>query len=175
MSTGTALFSFSGPDFVQTSSDFALQDTVRMSTLSNGIIEVYDFVGSGGSVDEGVVTRPVPVPAHYVGNGVDVVPVCLTDGVSTGVVQWEISAALSTAGVAATSTNLNFGTVTDVNATPTGSTNAFIYPTAGAISHANLGSPTTGLLLMFQVRRDHDHATNTDSGRLVALVVTEST
>ena len=45
---------------------------------------------------------------------------------------------------------------------------------AGAITHANCGSPAVGDRMRFKIARDHDHAANTDDAQLHGIYVTET-
>jgi len=171
MASGNTLFVFLPQDNVPPATNYATLDTFAAAT---GLRTVLDFIGSGGSADEAAIFEGV-WPSHYAGGGVNVVVHYSTDGTSVGAVQWEVSIEVIQDTQDQDAGGQDFGTLTDITDTPsTATANILDVTAAGAISHANCGSPAVGNAMRLKIARDHDHATNTDDAQLHRVVVTET-
>lgn len=170
MASGDTMFRFEPPGSVPPASNYATLDTFAAAT---GLRMVLDFIGSGGSADESMIWEDV-WPSNYGGGGVNCVVHYSTDGTSVGAVEWEVSIEVIQDTDDQDAGGQDFGTVTSIADTPsTATANIVDVTSAGAISHANCGSPAAGDRMRFKLARDHDHATNTDDAQLHAVVVTE--
>ena len=170
MASGDTLFVFEPQNAVLPATNYATFDTFNAAT---GIRLVLDFIGSGGSADEAAMFSGV-WPSHYDGGGINVVVHYSTDGTSVGAVQWEVSVEVLQDTDDQDAGGQDFGTLTDITDTPsTATANILDITAAGAISHANCGSPAVGDGMRLKIARDHDHATNTDDAQLHKIVVTE--
>ncbi len=171
MASGDLLFVFLAGDNRPPGTNFATPDTI---TAATGIRDVLDFIGSGGSADESAIF-PGVWPPQYGGGGIDAVVHYSTDGTSVGAVQWEISVEVLQDTDDQDAGGQDFGTATDITDTPsTATANILDITAAGAVSHANCGSPSSGDGMRLKATRDHDHATNTDDAQLSKIVVTET-
>ena len=172
MASGDDLFHFFPNMNVPPATNFATPDTFAAAT---GVRQVLDFIGSGGSADESAIFDGI-WPKHYAGGGIDVVIDYSTDGTSQGVVGWEVSVEEIVDTSDQDAGGVDFGTVTDILDTPSAATaNVNDRTAAGAISHANCGSPAAGARMRLKVTRDHDHDTNADDAQLHGVRVTETT
>lgn len=171
MASGDPLFVFEMSGNTPPSADFARIDYI---VADDGLREVLDFIGSGGSVDESGYLSSA-WPKQYSGGGVDIVLHYSTDGSSVGVVQFEVSIETTKDGDDLGVGGVSFGTITDITDTPSTSTADFLDITAaGNISHVNCGSPVQKQGFRLKVTRDHDHATNTDDAQLEKIIVNEA-
>jgi len=171
MASGDTLFQFFPQNNQPPSSNFATLDTFAAATGSRLVL---DFIGSGGSADEVAIFEGY-WPSHYGGGGIDVKIDYSTDGTSVGVVQWEVSVEVLQDGDDQDAGGQDFGTVTDINDTPSTATANILDRTAvGAITHSNCGSPVKGDRMRFKIARDHDHAANTDDAQFAAVYITET-
>lgn len=171
MASGNTLFIFIPKDNVPPSSNFATLDLI---TAATGFREVLDFIGSGGAADETAIFESA-WPSQYAGGGVDCVVHYSTDGTSVGAVQWEVSIEVVQDADDQDAGGQDFGTLTDITDTPgTATANILDITAAGAITHANCGSPAVGDGMRFKITRDFNHATNTDDAQLSKVVVTET-
>jgi hypothetical protein len=151
--------------------NYATLDTFSAAT---GQRMVLDFIGSGGSVDKVAIFEGF-WPANYGGGGIDVVVDYSTDGTSVGAVEWEVSVEVIQDQDDQDAGGQDFGTATNIADTPsTATANINDRTSAGAISHANCGSPAVGDRMRFKITRDHDHATNTDDAQLHGVYITET-
>jgi len=170
LATGETLFVFTAQDNQPPSSNYATFDTFAAAT---GLRTCLDFIGSGGSADEVAIFEDA-WPTQYDGGGINVVLHYSTDGTSVGAVQFEVSVEVSQDTDDQDAGGQDFGTLTDITDTPsTATANILDITAAGAISHANCGSPAVGDGFRLKVARDHDHATNTDDAQLQRIVITE--
>jgi len=170
MASGDTLFKFFPADNEPTSSNYATLDQIVAVT---GLRPCLDFIGSGGSADEVAIFSDA-WPSYYDGGGINVTIAYAPDGTATGAMQFEVSIEKTADGSDLDSTGgADFGTLTDITDTPTGTKDQEHVTAAGAISHANCGSPAAGNGMRLKVARDHDHATNTDDAQLLRVVVTE--
>ena len=171
MASGDTLFVFMPQGNIPPSTNFATLDLIAAAT---GFRTVLDFIGSGGSVDEVAIWEDA-WPSQYGGGGVDVVVHYSTDGTDVDIVQFEVSIEVLQDTDDQDAAGQDFGTATDITDTPsTATANILDITTAGAISHANCGSPAIGNGMRFKIARDHDHAANTDDVQLSKVVVTET-
>ena len=171
MASGDTLFQFFPQGNQPPSSNFATLDTFAAAT---GFRQVLDFIGSGGAVDEVAIFEGY-WPSHYGGGGIDVVVDYSTDGTSVGAVQWEVSVEVLQDADDQDAAGQDFGTLTDITDTPsTATANILDRTAAGAISHANCGSPAVGDRMRFEIARDHDHAANTDDAQLHGIYIKET-
>lgn len=171
MASGDLLFILYPTQNTPPETNFATPDTFAAAT---GVRRVLDFIGSGGSVDEAAIFD-ITWPTWYDGGGIDIVVDYSTDGTSVGAVQWELSAEVLQDQDDQDAGGQDFGTLTDITDTPSAATaNIRDRTAAGAISHANCGSPAQGDDGRLKIVRDHDHATNTDDAQLHRIYVTET-
>jgi hypothetical protein len=170
VASGDTLFIFLPEDNLPPATAYATYDTFAAAT---GIRSCLDFIGSGGAADESAIFQGV-WPSHYDGGGVNCTLHYSTDGTSVGDVQFEVSIEVIQDQDDQDAAGQTFGTLTDITDTPsTATANIVDVTAAGAISHANCGSPAVGDRMRLKVARDFDHATNTDDAQLHAVVVTE--
>lgn len=170
MASGDSLFVFTPNSAMPPASNYATFDTIAAATGNRFVL---DFIGSGGSADESAIFESI-WPSHYAGGGINVVLHYSTDGTSVGAVQWEVSVEVTQDGDDQDAGGQDFGTATDITDTPsTATANILDITAAGAISHANCGSPSPGDGFRLKVTRDHDHAANTDDAQLHRVVITE--
>ncbi len=171
MASGNTLFVFKPQGNIPPLTNFATPDFI---TAATGLRAVLDFIGSGGSVDEAAIWEDA-WPSQYDGGGVDVVVHYSTDGTSVGAVQFEVSIEVVQDADDQDAGGQDFGTATDITDTPsTATANILDITAAGAISHANCGSPSVGDGMRLKIARDHDHAANTDDAQISKIVVTET-
>ena len=168
MASGDTLFVFTPADNEPPSSNYATADTYAGAT---GTRLVLDFDGS--AADETAIFSGV-WPAHYDGGGINVVCWYSMDGTDADAIQFELSVEVIQDDDDTDSGGQDFGTATDLTDTRATATANYVNKTAaGAISHANCGSPSVGDAMRLQVTRDYDHAANTDDLQLHRVVVTE--
>lgn len=171
MASGDTLFIFLPLENEPPATNPATPDLI---TAADGLRDVLDFIGSGGSADEVAIFSGF-WPSWYGGGGIDFFVDYSTDGTSVGAVQWEGSAEILQDADDQDAGGQNFGTATDVTDTPsTATANILDRTAAGVISHANCGSPAVGDRMRFKLARDHDHATNTDDAQLAGIYITET-
>ena len=171
MASGDTLFAFFPQQNEPPGTNFATVDTFAAAT---GDRLVLDFIGSGGSADESAIMSGY-WPSHYDGGGVDVIVDYSTDGTSVGAGQWEVSIEVLQDADDQDAAGQDFGTATDITDTPgTATANILDRTAAGAISHANCGSPAVGDRMRFKITRDHDHATNTDDAQVHGVYIKET-
>ena len=171
MASGDILFVFKPNDNVPPLTNFATPDFI---TAATGLRAVLDFIGSGGSVDEVAIFEDV-WPTWYDGGGIDVVVKYSTDGTSVGAVQFEVSIEVIQDTDDQDAGGQDFGTATDITDTPsTAAANVLDVTAAGAISHVNCGSPAKKDDMRLMIKRDHDHATNTDDAQVGKIIVMET-
>lgn len=173
MASGDTLFVFTATDFnANPTTNYATFDTFAATT---GIRPVLDFIGSGGSADETAIAL-CAIPAHYDGGGVNVVVWYSPDGTQADPVQWQVAfEGLSDGDETDTGTgNPDFGTATNITDTPSAVAYTIAKTSAGAISHANMGSPAVGDAMRFKINRNYDHDTGaSDDCQLHRVVITE--
>ncbi len=167
MASGDTLFVFLAGGRTAVGTNDARREFLAAAT---GKRDLLAFTGS--SVDEVAIWGDV-WPSQYDGGGVDFAVGYFPDGTATGAVQWEGSFETLSDGDDGASGGVDFGTVTDVTDTPTGTADELHITATGAISHANCGSPSSGEPCRFRLARDHDHASNTDDQRVYFVLVTE--
>ena len=171
MASGDTLFQFFAQNNQPPATNFATLDVVYAATGSRLVL---DFIGSGGSVDEVAIFEGY-WPSHYGGGGIDVVIDYSTDGTDVDIVEWEVSAEVLQDTDDQDAAGQDFGTATNIADTPsTATANILDRTAAGAISHANCGSPVVGDRMRFKIARDHDHAANTDDAQLHGVYITET-
>lgn len=168
MASGDTLFSFLPQQNEPPASAFATLDTVAGAT---GVRAVLDF---DGAADETAIFSGY-FPSHYAGGGVDVVIDYSTDGTDADAVEFEVSIESLQDNDDQDAGGADFGTATNIADTPQTNTANFLNRTAaGAISHANCGSPAVGDRMRLKVTRDISFATNTDDAQLHGIYVTET-
>ncbi len=171
MASGDTLFKFFPQGNQPPSTNLATLDTFAAVT---GLRQVLDFVGSGGAADEVAIWEDF-WPSHYDGGGADVVVDYSTDGTSVVAVQFEVSFEVIQDQDDQDAAGQDFGTVTDITDTPsTATANILDRTAAGAVTHANCGSPAVGDRMRFRITRDHDHAANADDVQLHGVLITET-
>ena len=168
MASGDTLFVFTPTDNVPPASAFATLDTFAAAT---GLRSVLDF--DGQAADETAIFSGV-WPSNYAGGGVDVIIHYSLDGTDAQDVQFEVSVEVVQDDDDQDAGGQDFGAATDITDTPaTNTANYSNITAAGAISHANCGSPAVGDGMRLKVTRDYDHAANTDDVQLHAVHVKE--
>lgn len=166
--SGDTLFVFVAQSNVPPSTNFATLDTFAAAT---GFRLVLDF--DGAAANETAIFASV-WPAQYAGGGINVYIHYSTDGTDVDAVQFEVSCEQTEDNVDQDAAGADFGTATDITDTPATATANFKNITAaGAISHANCGSPAPGDGFRLKVTRDYDHAANTDDVQLHRVEVQE--
>ena len=168
MASGDTLFVFTPANNIPPASNFATLDTFAAAT---GFREVLDFDGS--AADETAIFAGV-WPSNYAGGGIDVIIDYSLDGTDAQAIQFEVSAEVVQDDDDQDAGGQDFGAATDITDTPATNTANYNNRTAaGAISHANCGSPAVGDRMRLKVTRDYDHAANTDDVQLHAVHVKE--
>lgn len=171
MASGDLLFVLRPQQNIPPDANYATPDTFAAAT---GNRLVSDFIGSGGAADESAIFD-ITWPPWYDGGGIDIVVDYSTDGTSVGAVQFELSAEVLQDQDDQDAAGQDFGTLTDITDTPSAATtNIRDRTAAGAITHANCGSPAQGDDGRLKIARDFDHATNTDDAQLHRIYVTET-
>ena len=169
MASGDTLFVFTPANNVPPASAFATLDTFAAAT---GLREVLDFDGS--AANETAIFSGV-WPSAYAGGGIDVIIHYSPDGTVNAAIQFEVSVEVVQDDDDQDAGGQDFGSATDITDTPATNTANFSNITAaGAISHANCGSPAVGDRMRLKVTRDFDHAANTDDMQLHAVHVKET-
>ena len=114
-------------------------------------------------------------PDHYGGGGIDIKYHYSMDGTDQDLVELEFSVEVLQDLDDQDAGGQDFGTVTAIQDTPaTAVANALNVTAAGAITHANCGSPSAGDRMRLQVQRDISAATNTDDLQLHGIYITET-
>ena len=168
MASGDTLFVFTPADNEPPSSNFATLDTYAGAT---GVRLVLDFDGS--AANETAIFSGI-WPAHYDGGGVNVTGWYSMDGTAATAIELEYSVEVIQDNDDTDAGGQDFGTATSVADTRATATANYVNKmSAGAISHANCGSPAVGDAMRLKVTRDYDHAANTDDLQLHRIVVTE--
>ncbi len=168
MASGDTVFVFLPANNVPPSSNFATLDTFAAAT---GLRSVLDF--DGVAADETAIF-PSVWPSNYAGGGINVIIHYSTDGTDIDAVQFEVSVEVIQDDDDQDAGGQDFGAATDITDTPAAATaNKSNITAAGAISHANCGSPAVGDRMRLRVTRDFDHAANTDDVQLHAVHVKE--
>ena len=169
MASGDTMFVFLPQNNEPPTTAYATLDTFAGAT---GVRWVLDF--DGAAANESAIFSGV-WPSNYAGGGINVVIHYSTSGTEVGAVQFEVSAEVLQDQDDQDAGGQDFGTATDITDTPsTATANILDVTAAGAISHANCGSPSPGDGMRLKVTRDYDHASNTDDAQLHAVVVTET-
>jgi hypothetical protein len=169
MASGNTLFIFLPEDNIPPTTAFATYDTFAAAT---GIRSCLDF--DGAAANETAIFQGV-WPSHYAGGGINVVIHYSTSGTDAQAVQFEVSCEVIQDGDDQDAGGQDFGTLTDITDTPSVNTANFVNVTAaGAITHANCGSPAAGDRMRLKITRDFDHEANTDDVQFHAAVVTET-
>jgi len=169
MASGDTLFVFTPIDNVPPASAFATLDTFAAAT---GFRLVLDFNGS--AANETAIFSGV-WPSNYTGGGIDVIIHYSLDGTDAQDIQFEVSIEVVQDDDDQDAGGQDFGAATDITDTPaTNTANYSNITSAGAISHANCGSPAIGDRIRLKVTRDYDHAANTDDVQLHAVHVKET-
>lgn len=167
MASGNTLFIFLPEDNIPPTTAFATYDTFAAATGNRSVL---DF--DGAAADETAIFQGV-WPSHYSGSGINVVLHYSTSGTDAEAVQFEVSVEVIQDGDDQDAGGQDFGAATDITDNPAATANFLDVTTAGAISHANCGSPAAGDMMRLKVTRDFDHAANTDDAQLQAVVVKE--
>ena len=168
MASSDTLFVFTPRDNVPPASAFATLDTFAAAT---GLREVLDF--DGQAANESAIFSGV-WPSNYAGGGVNGIIDYSLDGTDAQDVQFEISIEVVQDDDDQDAGGQDFGAATDITDTPATNTANYNNRTvAGAISHANCGSPAIGDRMRLKVTRDYDHAANTDDVQLHAVHIKE--
>ena len=169
MSSGDTIFKFTPPQNIPPSSNFATADTFAAAT---GFRLVLDFDGT--AANETAIFADV-WPSNYAGGGIDVIIDYSLDGTDAQAIQFEVSVEVIQDDDDQDAGGQDFGAATDITDTPATNTANYNNRTAaGAISHANCGSPAVGDRMRLKVTRDYDHAANTDDVQLHAVHVKET-
>lgn len=171
MASGDTLFVFLPHGSVPTESAYATLDTIDDGSTIAGFIPCLDFAGA--TADEHVEWTAI-VPSHYDGGGFDVIVEYSMSGTDGSDVQFEIRAWSVPAATTMTSENLQSRTATDITDTPSGTANVSALTPAGAITHSNANTPSSGERVRFRLSRDYDHAANADDAQVTAVYVTET-
>lgn len=153
----------------------AVFDTFSAPTGTHLVLKFNGYSADTGQADQTAIAA-CALPAHYDGGGVNVVPWYTTDGVEGDPIQWQVAfAGYSDLDEVDTGTgNTDFGTATNITDTP--STTAYVLnkTSPGSISHANLGSPSSGDMMRFKINNNYNHDTGaTDNLLLMRVVITE--
>jgi hypothetical protein len=172
MASGNTLFALYPKGHSPTVTLGATFDTISDASTPASITEVLDF--DGAAQDEHAEWN-VTVPSQYAGGGFNVVIKYAMSGTDADAVQFEVRM-LKLGDTADLDTDLGMDTqtATDITDTPTGTANAMMVTSAGAVTHSNAGSPSAGDHMRIRITRDYDHASNTDDAQLVAVYITET-
>lgn len=168
MASDDTLFIFTPANNIPPPSAFATLDTFAAAT---GVRMVLDF--DGVAADETAIF-PGVWPSNYAGGGIDIIIHYSTDGTDIDAIQFEVSVEVIQDDDDQDVGGQDFGAATDITDIPAAATaNKSNITAAGAISHANCGSPAVGDRMRLKITRDHDHAANTDDVQLHAIHVKE--
>ena len=166
--SGETLFIFTSANNVPPATDFATLDTFAAAT---GLRSVLDFDGT--AANETAIFSGI-WPSNYDGGGINVIIDYSLDGTDAQDIQFEVSVEVVQDDDDQDGGGQDFGSATDITDTPATNTANYNNRTAaGAISHANCGSPAVGDRIRLKVTRDFDHAANTDDVQLHAVHVKE--
>lgn len=173
MASGDTLFVLVPQNATSPPTNFATPDTIEDTSTPPVSISVYDF---DGATDEHVDWQ-VTVPSQYSGaTGFTFSYKGATDGSQTALVEFEFRV-LILADLDILTGDLGMDTQTEVaiqDTPPTTPTNKLSYSTTGALSAANMGSPTVGNRLVIRATRDISAATNTDDFQLAEILIVET-
>ncbi len=168
MASGDTLFIFTPANNVPPATNYATLDTFAAAT---GLREVLDFDGT--AANETAIFSGV-WPSNYAGGGVNGIIDYSLDGTDAQDVQFEISIEVVQDDDDQDAGGQDFGAATDITDTPATNTANYNNRTAaGAISHANCGSPAIGDRMRLKVTRDFDHAANTDDVQFHVIHIKE--
>lgn len=171
MASGDTLFQLLPHGSLPSTTVNATLDTISDGSTIVGVVPVLDF---DGSAQDEVADWVGIMPSHYDGGGLTFTIYYAPSGTATNAVQFEVRAVKTVDGDTITSEDLGGATATDITDTPTGTANQMHVTTTGAITHANAGSPAAGDMMRIRLRRDYDHAANTDDAQVLGVLVTET-